>query len=369
MKHKVLAGLERAGVLQLVADSGWRRRRLLILCYHGISIDREHEWRPRLYMPAEQLRSRLQMMRDGGYRVLPLIEAIWRLKRGDLPPRSVVLTFDDGGHDFHARALPLLREFDVPATVYLSTYYCVKRAPIFPLMCHYILWLSQGRRVVTRAVTGEEIDLELTGSESIERTFWDLLRFAREEGLPDDAKQDLLARLALVLDLDYESLLASRVLQLMNRQQVLEAANAGIDIQLHTHRHRSPAVEDEYRTELQTNRDLITRMTGSVPRHFCYPSGASSPEFVSWLRAEGIHSAMTCRAALASPADNRLLMPRLLDHSWLTAIEFEAWLSGVGHFTTRRRAELTVAPDSPAAMIALLDRKPEFEASLVHAGH
>ena len=135
VKQGVLTALATAGVLRRVADSSWRRRRLLILCYHGISVDREHEWRPRLYMTADQLRSRLELIRDGGYRVLPLIEAIWRLRKGRLPPRSVVLTFDDGGYDFYARALPVLQEFGFASTVYLSTYYCIKRAPIFPLMC------------------------------------------------------------------------------------------------------------------------------------------------------------------------------------------------------------------------------------------
>ena len=44
LKLAAVAGLERAGVFQLVSGSRWRRRRLLILGYHGVSIDREHEY-------------------------------------------------------------------------------------------------------------------------------------------------------------------------------------------------------------------------------------------------------------------------------------------------------------------------------------
>ena len=44
-----------------------------------------------------------------GCTVLPLDDAVRRLYADDLPPRSVVLTFDDGYVDFERQAYPLLR--------------------------------------------------------------------------------------------------------------------------------------------------------------------------------------------------------------------------------------------------------------------
>src|SRR5256885_15597344 len=104
VKFATLHALRKSGVFRLVANSNWRQQRLLILCYHGFALEDEHHWRPGLYMPAQQLEQRLELLRKYGCSVLPLGEALRRLQTGALPPRSVVLTFDDGAYDFYAQA-------------------------------------------------------------------------------------------------------------------------------------------------------------------------------------------------------------------------------------------------------------------------
>ena len=122
-KRSFLRASRRAGLFGLAARSRWRTQRLLILCYHGISIDDEHEWAPGLFMSPGDFEGRLRMLRDRKCNVLGLDDGIRRLYDGDLPPRSVVITFDDGTFDFHERAWPLLQAYEMPATVYLTTYY------------------------------------------------------------------------------------------------------------------------------------------------------------------------------------------------------------------------------------------------------
>src|SRR6267378_1029354 len=123
VRNAALAGFRAVGALKWVAASGWRRQRLLILCYHGVSLRDEHEWNPELFVTPAFLRRRFEILRDSGCTVLPLGDGVRSLRRGTLPPRSVILTFDDGFHNFFAAAAALLEEFGYPATTYVSTYH------------------------------------------------------------------------------------------------------------------------------------------------------------------------------------------------------------------------------------------------------
>ncbi|HEX8984267.1 MAG TPA: polysaccharide deacetylase family protein [Bryobacteraceae bacterium] len=315
-------------MFRAVAASPWRRDRLIILCYHGISLADEHLWDPTLYMAPEDFAHRLEILKRERYRVLPLADAIDRLYARDLPPRSVAITFDDGGYDFHALAWPLLRAFDYPATVYLTTYYCDDNRPVFDPASSYLLWKLRGRIIEDSSLPGAPLDLR-TGE--ARRSAWQRLRgFAAAGRLSADGKDDLLARLAALAGLDYSDFRRRRLLHLMNPLEVSELHAAGLDVQLHTHRHRTPEDRALFLREIRENRDWIRAITGSEPEHFCYPSGVNRPEFLPWLAESAVRSATTCVPRPAAPDSHPLLLPRFVDHANLSPIEFASCVSGFG---------------------------------------
>src|SRR3977135_1389256 len=123
LKQATLQSLKSAGVSTLVHNSRWRRQRLLILAYHGISLSDEHLFNGSQFISAELFRARLELIRKSNCVVLPLGEAVARLYANDLPERAVAITFDDGTSDFYRRAFPLIQEFGFPVTLYLTTFY------------------------------------------------------------------------------------------------------------------------------------------------------------------------------------------------------------------------------------------------------
>jgi len=349
VKRRVLRASSRLGLLNGIRDSKWRQRRLLILCYHSVSIDDEHEWSGTYSMSPAVLESRLRMLRDGGYNVLPLDEAISRLYERTLPPRSVALTFDDGMFDFRARALPLLKQYGFPATVYLTTFYSEYQKPIFGLFCSYVLWRARERmpRPDTRAILGAQSAWDLTTEGGRRRAHREIMDFTAREGHKLPERIALAERLTELLGDDYDALRARRILTVMTPDEAAEIAREGVDVQLHTHRHRTPNDHSLFLREITDNRRRIDPIRDGMARHFCYPSGVYRSEFLPWLREAGVQTATTCDPGLASSKTEPLLLPRLVDTSNLSALDVEGWMTGMSAFFMPRKASAhTVAADA-----------------------
>ncbi len=265
---------------------------------------------------------RLEMLRSFRANVLPLTEAVSRLRAGTLPERSVAITFDDGFFDFQAQALPALRRFGYPSTVYLTTHYCQHRAPIFNLITSYMFSRS-GRPTIDLHDFGG-------GTEPASIAVDTLMSWCRKQNLDTPAKDDVARALASQLGFDYDALLGSRILQILSPDEVANVARAGVAIELHTHRHRTPRDRDLFLREIRDNKARIREYTGREPIHFCYPSGDYAAEFFPWLKECGIESATTCVRGLAKIDSNPLLLPRLLDQEDIEDLVFESWLAGFG---------------------------------------
>jgi len=335
-KQATLSSLKTSGVSTLVQNSRWRRQRLLILVYHGVSTDDQHLWNGSMYMAPEMFRARLETIARSRCAVLPLAEAITRLYANDLPDRSVAITFDDGNFDFKESAFPLLKEFGFPSTLYLTTFYSHYNKPIFGIFCEYLLWKGQGKTLDLQSIIGRDLQIELTSDAARRAAFQEIDAFAQGQRLSAEDKTALAEELARQLNLDYDALIKKRVMHLLAPDEVMRLAAPGADIQLHTHRHRAPLDRELFLREIEDNRHSVQAMTGLRPSHFCYPSGVYDHRFLPWLQEAGITSATTCEIGLAGPSSNPLLLPRLVDVSNLSPIEFESWLSGISVLLPRR---------------------------------
>jgi peptidoglycan/xylan/chitin deacetylase (PgdA/CDA1 family) len=337
LKQTTLKSLKTVGVSAMVHNSRWRRQRLLILAYHGISLLDEHDWNYTQYMPSNVLRMRLQQLKESRCTVLPLDDAVKRLYSGDLPDRAVAITFDDGTADFKSQAFPLIKEFDLPVTLYLTTFYSEYNRPVFDLMVSYLLWKGRENTLDLAPLIDQDFQIDLRGDEPQNTARIAILEFARKQKFSAEEKDELAANLARALHVDYDLLIEQRIMRNLTPADVTELAASGIDIQLHTHRHRVPLDHDLFIREIDDNRQSIQAMTGKHATHFCYPSGVHDPVFLPWLTASGVASATTCEPGFASIDSNKLLLPRVLDNSSLAPIEFESWLTGVSAALPRRR--------------------------------
>ena len=95
---------------------------LPILSFHRVCEDDTAPDPLRLCTSTRHLERILQYLRNHQYRFVSPEKALEVLRSGRPPgARYVCLTFDDGYEDFYLSALPLLREYKAPATVFLVT--------------------------------------------------------------------------------------------------------------------------------------------------------------------------------------------------------------------------------------------------------
>jgi len=96
-----------------------------ILMYHYISVNPlapGDVLRTRLSVPPAQFAQQLAYLHRAGYTTITLDDLVAALHlRTVLPPKPVILTFDDGYADFFTNAYPLLQRYKDKATIYIIT--------------------------------------------------------------------------------------------------------------------------------------------------------------------------------------------------------------------------------------------------------
>lgn len=94
-----------------------KRNRLRILSYHSISADRND----RLAIEPDLFAAQMQFLAAEELEVISLERACQQLKSDEPLSRAVVLTFDDGYQDFREAAMPVLKQYRFPATLFVVT--------------------------------------------------------------------------------------------------------------------------------------------------------------------------------------------------------------------------------------------------------
>lgn len=313
------------------------RNQLLILCYHGISIQDEHEWWPGVFMTESCFRRRLHLLRSRGYNVLGLSEALVRVDNGTLPPRAVVITADDGYLNSPQTLVRACADFDFPLTIYVTTYHSAKQTPIFNVMVQYLLWKTCKTGLsgdFSKLGLPDTQYLDLSGQEKRRAVAQQIIAYGRDCG-DENQRQEILKELSALMELDYQAMSSAGIFRIMDAQTIRALAEQGVDIQLHTHRHRFPADKAVACREIEENRQYLEPLVGKPLTHFCYPSGRWDEAQLPWLKELRVESATTCQLGFVSSDSNKLRLNRYLDKNDISESEFLAEISGFLRFARR----------------------------------
>src|SRR5205823_4701447 len=131
------------------------------------------------------------------------------------------------------------------------------------------------------------------------------------------------------LAVPFDEIEKQQLFQVVDESELRELADAGVDIQLHSHCHQWPLDDREkIEWEIVTNRKILERTVSHDLVHFCYPSGVYAEHQGEWLAALGVKSATTIDPGLNYIDTPRFILRRLVDGHPVSDIEFEAELTG-----------------------------------------
>jgi peptidoglycan/xylan/chitin deacetylase (PgdA/CDA1 family) len=262
-----------------------------VLCYHGV---RDDTWPAgsmafeALHVRTGELAAHCRVVRELCH---PITLAQWRaaLQGGPaLPPRPVLLTFDDGYRTVRSLAQPILARYGVPAAVFVCTE-PVQRGELF--------WHD--------AVARHRGEAAVEAAKALAYSEWEAVRAAAARPTDDG---DPHAPLTIA---DVQAL-----------------ANApGIEIGAHSASHAilaraTPAVQAE---QIARSQACLEQWIGRSVTAFAYPNGRPgidyTAETVALVKARGFECAFTTRDGFVTPDAPALERSRFLMLAGISAAE------------------------------------------------
>jgi peptidoglycan/xylan/chitin deacetylase (PgdA/CDA1 family) len=294
-----------------------------ILAYHGVTAGPSSPLGNlrRLHVPAPRFEEHLRVLTSQWHPIAlrDLVEAIEA--RRSLPARSVVVTFDDGYRNVLTTALPLLRKYTVPVTLFAVTHnerrmwedeveVAVELAKVEMFRWNGALYrlrsLEDKRRTLAAVLTA----LQRLGP-ARERAMEKLMEPLGARSFPKDEDRDLL---------DWEELAT------LQRE--------GVEIGSHADRH-GPLTErsiSDVRAGLCKSREELTNRFGPGRYALSYPYGASSDATSAAARDAGFSCAVIGRPGFNGPKADLFALKRFLIGADDDELRLRASLSGLRAF-------------------------------------
>ncbi|MFV8165920.1 polysaccharide deacetylase family protein [Mycobacterium sp. 134] len=303
------------------------RRRLAILTFHGIE---QEPLSPACWhvLDVASLRLQLEYMRRH-FTVLPLDEALERMRDGTLPDRAAVLTFDDGTRNLATHAAPVLRELHMPAAVFLTTGPMGSDETLWPDR----LWLAFA------GTTAGEVDLPDAGlpgyplRTAADRGIAYAQAVVRLKDFPDTERVDRLN--TLVTRLGQAENTDPGPFRLLSWDEARALTTDGL-VTLYPHSVTHPILsrcsDEKVDHEITDSCAALERETGKAPTIFAYPNGRAQDfdeRAKAVLRRNGVRWALSTSYGFADATSDPLALPRISIGGNLSWAGFQVLVSGL----------------------------------------
>jgi peptidoglycan/xylan/chitin deacetylase (PgdA/CDA1 family) len=245
------------------------------------------------------------------------------VQNDEIPLRGVVITFDDGYADNFHYAYPLLEQFQLPATIFLTTGYIGSGREFW--------WDELERLFILPERLPDKVPL-MVGSQLLSLDF---ARFKPEQRIfllrgvhgilktgSSEMREALLTGLRKVIGIPKDGRESYRA---MTSDEIRQLSKGGlVEFGAHTITHPMLSVisRDEQESEIKGSIQAVEQLTGKPVSSFAYPFGASQDfngDSIAILQSAGINIAVTTIPGSVMNDSEPIMLPRVWVGDWDSA--------------------------------------------------
>ena len=276
-------------------------QRLLILIFHRV-LDSKDFMRPS-EPDIQEFTWKMELL-SKYFNVLPFSEAVGLLEKGELPARSVAITFDDGYADNLINAVPILQRYDLSAIFFIASSFLDGGR----------MWndtvIEACRSIKTNCLDLTEFDLGRFDLSS------DSKRFTSAQTIIGKIKYlapDFRQKIANAM----EAMSAGLPNDLMlTKKELCQLANSGMEVGGHTVTHPilSTLCWPDATCEVEQGKKEVESIVDKAVIHFAYPNGKPGKDYLagqtSIVSHGGFKTAVSTQWGLATPQSDIFQLPR-----------------------------------------------------------
>lgn len=284
--------LAHLGVLWILE---WLRRResneLFVLAYHRVD-QRDHlshTLAPDTLSAVPDMFERQMRYVTSKFHVISAEELIHALEdRAEIPPGSIMITFDDGYRDFLTNVFPIVSNLAIPTTLFVATGYLGSPGKLFWWDELYQAVMGAKPQILPVPDWG---DFSLLDDTSRTASFQTLVHSIK--GQPFFQGMDMLNLILEQLDAPR---LNGQTLLTWDEVRLLAQGNVAIGAHTRWHPILTRVPREKAREEIRGSKSDLERRLGKAVRLFAYPNGLKgdfNETVMDLLREEGFLAAFT----------------------------------------------------------------------------
>lgn len=325
MKSSIAVKSIFASCLNSLGAISWKLRqyskdKFLIIMYHHV-ISKQRVWlniQAGMYVRRKTFETHLRFLKQH-FNIVSTLDFFSDLKHNSCSLNGkpfCILTFDDGWYDFYENTFPILRAFQIPATVFLPTELIGTRKWLWTDRLTNIFFqekdfrnLSLNGRFSSNLILNQLKNLKGSKESRLEKAI-KILKKYRDEDI-EEILSELLVRMNLSQDLPGRAFLSWGEVREMGLSGIISFGS-------HTARHRilTTLAYEEIQDELIRSRERLVAEKIMDPSFipFSYPNGNYNEEIVKMVEQTGFSLAVTTKNGWNRLGSNLFTLRRIAVH-------------------------------------------------------